>query len=109
MSLLLATAIISASVIPSAEIDLTSPAIYISEQARAGIADGTVARLACLDLPKRSRKYRTACLTPAEWDKAAQESKRAGDRSRTAEELNGLPFSQGPSQLTGYESAGGPR
>lgn len=104
MSLLLASAIVSASVLPAAQIDLSSPTIYVSRDARAAIADGSVARLACLDLPARSRKYRIACLTPAEWEKAAQESQRAGQRARTPEELNGLPHTAPPIPAVPYQT-----
>lgn len=71
MGLLLASAI-AATIVPAAQVDLSSPTTYVSNPARAAIADGSVANLACVDLPKRSRKYRIACVTSAEWQKAAQ-------------------------------------
>ena len=108
MSLLLA-ATIAAQVVPIAEIDLTAPDLYVSPAARAAVDTRAVSSLVCLDLPARSRKFRAACLTRDEWHAAAERSRETTRRSRTPEEMNGLPFSQGPSQSTGYEAANGRR
>lgn len=64
-------AAVSVNLIAAADIDLTSPAIYVSADAREAIASGTANTLSCLELPKRSRKFRVACVTAEEWQKAA--------------------------------------
>lgn len=103
MSLFLAaTALVQ--VVPIAQIDLAAPNLYVSPAARAAVDTRAVTSLICLDLPARSRKYRTACLTPVEWDKAAEESKREARRPRTPEELNGLRYSAPPIPPVPYQT-----
>ena len=106
MSLFLAAA--AAVVVPATQIDLASPTIYVSKEARSAIASGMAQRLACIDLPTRSRKYRTACLTPAEWQAAATRAE--FDRRRASqwpEAIQGLPNQPVPAQSSLYQS--GPR
>lgn len=108
MSLLLASAIV-ANVVPVADIDLSSPTVYVSDAAREAIATGTVERFVCFDLPKRSLKFRSACLSSAEWQLAVAQSKSSQRRARTPEEMAGISQQPVPLQNSPYESTSGPR
>lgn len=69
MSLLLAAAV---TLVPATAVDLSASQIYISRETREAIAAGEVPTLSCVELPKRSRKFRIACVTATEWQKAAR-------------------------------------
>lgn len=105
MSLLVLAAV---TIVPIGHIDLGSPTVYVSQQARAAIADGHVATLACLELPERSRKFRTACLTSGEWDKAVKSAAvtRRGGRGPA---YDFFPYQPVPQQSSPYQSGGAPR
>lgn len=89
MSLLLASAL-AAKLVAAGDIDLASPTIFISADARAAIADGTAKRLICLDAPERSRKFRSACLTSAEWQKTVARVQEVKRRKITGGIVGGL-------------------
>jgi hypothetical protein len=108
MSLLLAS-VIAANVVPVAEIDLASTTVYISDSAREAVDAGTVQRFVCFDLPERSRKFRSACLTSTEWQLAVAQTKRSQRRARTSEEIAGLMQQPVPIHNSLYQSTSGPR
>ena len=97
MSLLLASAV-AATLVAAADVDLNSPTIFVSGDARAQVADGTVKRLICLDLPERS-KFRSACLTSAEWNEAVRRTEFAERRRKVGGRGDGLLPQPLPSQL----------
>lgn len=97
MSLLLASAL-AASLMTPAGIDLDSPTIFVSEQARAAVASGTAPQFVCVDLPERSRKFRSACVTTAEWQQAVQLAEVAARRRKMGWRSHGLLPQPLPSQ-----------
>lgn len=98
MSLLLATAL-AASLVAAADMDLDSPTIFVSEQARVAVASGTSPQLVCVDLPERSRQFRSACVTNAEWQQAVQLAEVAARRRKMGWRSDGLLPHLLPSQI----------
>lgn len=72
MSLSMLASAAAMTVVGVAEIDLTSPSILVSPAARDAIASGSVTKLICLDVSRRSRKFDSACLTSSEWRQAVE-------------------------------------
>lgn len=97
----------TATLVAAASVDTSSPSIYVSPTTRAAIAQGSVDSLTCVELPRRSRQYRTACLSAMEWQQAAKQAELVAQRRRlertemlahnfAAERYNSSPFSLAP-------------
>lgn len=100
----------AAALISPAKVDFASPEVFVSKQARATIAAGGADELACVSLPARSRKYHSACMTEAEWQKATTQAelfKRR--RHQSSEAINGLGQQPVPIQNSPYQAAYGPQ
>lgn len=97
MSLLLSFA--AASLVAVADIDLASPTIFVSPESREAVASGTAQELVCFDVSGRSRKFRTACVTSAEWQEAVQLAEVAARRGKTGGRQDALLPQPLPSQI----------
>lgn len=72
MSLSMLASAAAMTIVGVTEIDLTSPSILVSPTAREAIASGSITKLICLDVSRRSRKFDSACLTSSEWRQALE-------------------------------------
>ena len=100
MSLLFLASALAANVVAAADIDLASSSVFMSADARAAVADGTVTKLICLDVSGRSSKFQSACLTSAEWHKAVELSRLTSRNKRPSGGIHGLLPQPLPSQLS---------
>ncbi|WP_133365210.1 hypothetical protein [Qipengyuania sediminis] len=107
MSMLLMSAALS--VVSIAQIDLTSPAIFISKETRGLIAAGAVRELTCGTLPERNgRAYRIACLTNDEVRRGS-ELAAAQDNARKRSRDGFVRRSLGVDGARSLAARGGPR
>ena len=109
MSLLLLASVAAVNVVAVAEIDLASPAVFVSADARNSIANGTVTKLICLDVSGRTSKFSSACLTSSEWHKAVELSRTGGRAKGPSGGIHGLLPHPLPSQINPPSQSGGLR
>lgn len=93
----------------SGAVDPTSPTVFVSAAARAALTEGPDTDLTCVNLPARSRTYRTACMTGAEWQKAQKLAAYDRRTIKTPEMMQGITQQPGPLQTSPYQAGNPPR